>query len=107
MEFVILLLFMMFEQFDYKVQKEKYDNYNENVSEVKKMTLEEVKDALLDKIGFLLENADADDVRTLSEAYANLYRDSLLKKVADQSSTGFGAIGNPYMGNMPAESKND
>ena len=50
--------------------------------------MEEIKGKLLDKIDSLLENADAEDVRKLSEAYADLNRDSLMAQIAKNNSFG-------------------
>ena len=47
------------------------------------MTMDEVKEKLLEKIDEMLAEADADDVRKLSEAYSLLRKDELLEQISN------------------------
>lgn len=64
-------------------------------SEVKKMTMDEVKEKLLDKIDGMLAEADADDVRKLSEAYSLLRKDELLEQIAHGNGSFFNGVAGP------------
>lgn len=96
MELLLVILFMLAGQiypdnFDRNDEQKQLNNNNKN--EVSDMTIEEVKDKLLEKIDSMLENASVDDVKKLSEAYTNLNRDILLEKMAERSQdmcSGFG-----------------
>lgn len=79
----MLMLYSIMNIFQGEKQQKRKDYKNE--SEVKKMTMNEVKAKLLEKIDELLKNADAEDVKILSEAYANMNRDNLLEKLAEQN----------------------
>lgn len=70
-----------------------------NESEVKKMTMEEVKEKLLDKIDELLTGANAEDVKKLSEAYSLLQKDKLLEQLAENRGL-FGGIANCEAGTV-------
>lgn len=56
------------------------------------MTMDEVKAKLLDKIDEMLAEADADDVRKLSEAYSSLRRDELLEQIANGRDSFFNGV---------------
>ena len=91
MEFELLMLYSLVNIFQGEKQQKRKDYKNE--SEVKKMTMNEVKAKMLDKIDELLKNADAEDVKILSEAYANMNRDIIFEKMAEQNHqmlSGFG-----------------
>lgn len=73
-----------------------------NESEVEKMTMDEVKEKLLDKIDELLTGANAEDVKKLSEAYSLLQNDALLEKLTENRNSLFTGVCNCDAGTVHA-----
>jgi len=100
-----LLLYTLLWSFDSK-WPEATEKYN-NESEVKTMTMEELKQKLLDKIDSMLESADAEDLRKLSEAYSLLRKDEVLAKMAENNFGAFGGVCNCEAGTVEKEEDHD
>lgn len=100
-----LLLYTMLWSFDTK-RPEATEKYN-NESEVKTMTMEELKQKLLEKIDSMLEGADAEDVRKLSEAYSLLHRDALMEKLTENRNSLFTGVCNCDAGTVEKEEDHD
>lgn len=100
-----LLLYTLLWSFDFK-GPEATEKYN-NESEVKTMTMDELKQKLLDKIDSMLEAADAENLRKLSEAYSLLHKDALMEKMTESRNSLFTGICNCEAGTVEKEEDHD